>query len=491
MKKQILIMIVLLNNIIVLNAQTISIINDWDVSFKLKVFECWIESKIAYEDWPGLSIGIVYDQELIWSKGFGYANMEKKIPSTVYTKYFMASNTKQFTAIAIMQLRDAGKIDLNDPVEKYLPWINEIKQPFNNVPKITIRNLLTHTSGLPMDGLYLYCDDCILPALNELIEKLKYQTAAYPPETRWKYSNLEFAILGEIVSKVSGIPYTNYIKKYILDPLNMTETYISDTALILNDLAIGYGRKMPGNKRATFTISDLNALTPAAGLISSLMDLSKYVKWQFRIRDTDRLEIIKGSTLREMQNIQWLDPGWKMGWGYGFLLTYKDPFYIVNHGGHWKGFRTEIATMKNYKICIICLANADDIILYADLPLSVTSNIFEWVIPEIISAIKKGELNLKQDNFPDYSKYEGKYRSMDNDRIIISRKGELVLIDPRSSNPLSSVDTLKFVSDSNFLFESEDGFSNTGEILTFHKNDKGEIESYLLGEDVYKKISNW
>ena len=199
-------MIVLLNNIIFLNAQTISIINDLDVSFKLKVFECWIESKIAYEDWPGLSIGIVYDQELIWSKGFGYANMEKKIPSTVYTKYLLASNTKQFTAIAIMQLRDAGKIDLNDPVEKYLPWINEIKQPFNNVPKITIRNLLTHTSGLPMDGLYLYCDDCILPALNELIEKLKYQTAAYPPETRWKYSNLEFAMLGEIVSKVSGIP---------------------------------------------------------------------------------------------------------------------------------------------------------------------------------------------------------------------------------------------------------------------------------------------
>jgi CubicO group peptidase (beta-lactamase class C family) len=490
MKKSLLLTALITCSYLSLFGQGNKIISDQDVLFKLKVLESWIESKIAYEGWPGLSIGIVCDQEIIWAKAFGYANVDKRIPSTVNTKYILASNTKQFTAIAIMKLRDEGKLDLNDPAEKYIPWINDIKNPFPDAPKITIRHLLTHTSGLPRDAAFPYWSDYKMPTLEELKGRLSVQRVIYPPEQRWKYSNLEFALLGEIISQVSGMPYTEYIKKYILEALNMEESYINKKALTLDNMATGYGRRMPDNLRATFSIFDQNALTPAAGLVSTVMDIAKYIMWQFRLRDTEDFEILKASTMREMQSVQWIDPNWQMAWGYGFILTYKPPFHIVNHGGHVNGFRSDIAIMKDHKIGIICMTNADDIIPDADLPSSVTSNIIEWVIPEIIVALKDGP-KFRDSKSNDFSKYEGKYQSLNGDIQILIRGGELVLIDPHSSNPLSEVNVLKHDSENAFIFESEDGYGNLGEILTFKETDKGEIVSYSLGAFVYKRVSNW
>lgn len=122
-----------------------------------------------------MTVGIICDQDIIWAKGFGYANLEKRIPKTVDTKYLLASNTKQFTAIAIFKLRDEGKLYLNDPVEKYVPWINSIQNAFTDAPKITIRHLLTHSSGLPRDASYPYWLDYKIPTINEIKAKLPEQ----------------------------------------------------------------------------------------------------------------------------------------------------------------------------------------------------------------------------------------------------------------------------------------------------------------------------
>ena len=132
----------------ILSAQTI----DSNVSDKIKIFDAWIESKIEYEHWPGVIIGLVYDQSLIWTKAYGFADLDKKNLLNEKTLFPIASNTKMFTAIAIMKLRDEGKLDLDEPVAKYLPWINKIKQNNSDINKITIRHLLTHTSGLPTEA---------------------------------------------------------------------------------------------------------------------------------------------------------------------------------------------------------------------------------------------------------------------------------------------------------------------------------------------------
>src|SRR3970040_2620526 len=118
----------------------------------------WVHTQLTYRKLPGLSIGIVYDQELVYARGFGYSNLEDSILTSTQTIYLIASLTKIFTATAIMQLRDQEKLRLDDPVEQYLPWFR-IKSRFPDQPKVTIRQLLKHTSGLQSEAAFQYWTD--------------------------------------------------------------------------------------------------------------------------------------------------------------------------------------------------------------------------------------------------------------------------------------------------------------------------------------------
>ncbi|HMN31270.1 MAG TPA: serine hydrolase domain-containing protein, partial [Caldilineaceae bacterium] len=144
---------------------------------------------MAYREQPGLSIGVVYDQELVWAKGFGYANLERHEPATPQTLYRIASITKLFTSTAILQLRDAGKLQLDDPLSNFLSWF-AIKQRFPEAPPITLRHLLTHTSGLPRESAFPYWVDNEFPSREQIQARLPEQETALPSETKWKYSNL-------------------------------------------------------------------------------------------------------------------------------------------------------------------------------------------------------------------------------------------------------------------------------------------------------------
>src|SRR5437667_12367657 len=121
-----------------------------EVTAALTVLDSWIAATVAQREQPGLSIGIVYDQDLVWAKGYGFADLERRLPATPSTIYRIASISKLFTATAIMQLRDGGKLRLDDPVSDRLPWFS-IKQTYDGGPPITIRQLITHTSGLPRE----------------------------------------------------------------------------------------------------------------------------------------------------------------------------------------------------------------------------------------------------------------------------------------------------------------------------------------------------
>lgn len=150
-------------------AQDTSIAEHPEVASNIRLLEAWLESQMAYKGWPGVSIGIVYDQKLIWAKGFGYADVEKKTPATPDTIYRIASNSKVFTSIAILKLRDEGKLQLDDPVAKHLSWF-KIKNKYPDAPVITIRHLLTHTSGLPKEAPFPYGTDFKFPTREQIIE---------------------------------------------------------------------------------------------------------------------------------------------------------------------------------------------------------------------------------------------------------------------------------------------------------------------------------
>ena len=135
---------------------------DNEVASSLELLSAWTESQMAYRGQPGLSLGVIYDQELIWSKGFGYADLASQKPADSTTVYRIASITKLFTATAILQLRDEGKLQLDDPVAHHLPWFT-VQNSFTDAPEITIRQLLTHTSGLPREAASPYWNDRNFP----------------------------------------------------------------------------------------------------------------------------------------------------------------------------------------------------------------------------------------------------------------------------------------------------------------------------------------
>ena len=133
-----------------------------EVASGVELLCAWIDAQMAHREEPGLSIGIVHDQELVWARGFGYADVNEQVAATAATRYRIASITKLFTSTGVLMLRDAGKLQLDDPVEQHLPWFN-IRQRFPDAPAITIRHLLTHTAGLPREAGFPYWTDADFP----------------------------------------------------------------------------------------------------------------------------------------------------------------------------------------------------------------------------------------------------------------------------------------------------------------------------------------
>jgi CubicO group peptidase (beta-lactamase class C family) len=171
----------------------------------LEVAKVYLDATRAYQQIPGLSVAIVKDQDVIWSGGFGVSDLEKKTPATASTIYSICSISKLFTSVAVMQLRDEGKLRLDDPVAKHLSWF-ALKRSKPEAGDITIEGLLTHASGLPRESNQPYWTgpDFPFPTHDQIVAGLSQQEALYPAETYFQYSNLGITLAGEIVSAASG-----------------------------------------------------------------------------------------------------------------------------------------------------------------------------------------------------------------------------------------------------------------------------------------------
>jgi CubicO group peptidase (beta-lactamase class C family) len=453
---------------------------DERVASAIRLLEGWIESQMAYRGLPGMSIGIVYDQELIWAKGFGYAHMEQKILATPQTLYRIASISKLFTSTAILQLRDAGKLQLDDSVTKHLPWF-QIENPYPDAPVVTIRHLLTHTSGLPRESPFPYFTDFEFPTSEQIRKALPGQQAVYASETRWKYSNLALTLAGEVVAAVSGQAYADYVEKHILEPLGMGSTQVGLPETSRAQLATGYGRRMPDGTRQVRPPSDLRGLAPAGALSSSVEDLARFAALQFRDGPAAGKQILKGSTLREMHRVHWLQSDWKSGWGLGFHVLHTEDRDLVGHGGWLAGYQSAFYTSPREKIAVIALINADDGRPYPGTPESVIDRAFQWVAPAITKAVSP-ELTPDKPR-PEWQTYVGKYRNPWGDAQVLIRDGKLIMINPIDQDPAGTAATLQPVGEHAFRIEGGSPFGPHGERVVFELGQDGKVSRVKVGEN--------
>ena len=444
----------------------------------------WIEARMAYRDEPGLSIGIVRDQELVWARGFGYADVANRVAASATTRYRIASVTKLFTSTAILLLRDAGKLQLDDPVDRHLPWF-DIRQRYPDAAPITIRHLLTHTSGLPREAAFPYWTDGDFPTRAQVREKLPGQETAYPIEARWKYSNLALALAGEIVAAVSGRPYEEFVQQRILDPLGMSDTLVGPPRSDDPRLAVGYGRRPPGAERAVLdSATDYAGIAYAANMTSTVADLAKFAQLQLRDRPAGGAQILSGSTLREMQRVHWLDPNWTQGWGLGFKVIRRQDVTYIGHSGRVPGHRTQVLLCPAAKTGVIVIGNAGD----CD-PLRYCEMAFQLVLP----AVQRGAAPEPQPATPDpgWQRYVGRYRDAWCDTQVMIRNGELVMIDPSADDPLGTLATLTPVAEHVFRYESGDGSSPVGELAVFEVDAAGTVQRLKYGENYTYPVTTW
>jgi CubicO group peptidase (beta-lactamase class C family) len=430
-----------------------------------------------------LSIGVVYDQELVWAQGFGYANVEQEIEATTQTIYRIASITKLFTSTALLQLRDAGKLQLDDPITRHIPWF-KVQHRYPDAPPITIQHLITHTSGLPREAAFPYWTTAEFPTREQVREALAEQETILPTETEWKYSNLAVSLAGEIVAAVSGQEYVAYVQEHILDPLEMGSTFVKTVDAEHPNLAAAYGRRMPDGSREMSPFTDCQGITPAANMATTVEDLARFAMLQFRDESVGGRQVLRGSTLREMHRVHWLDPNWREGWGLGFRVSRNNNKTYVGHGGAVRGYRTHIKICPADKTAVIALTNADD-----GLPDVYVEKGFQWVVSAILKVVKL--VPEKSDPDPNWQLYVGKYQSAWTDAQVMVLNGDLVLIDPSMLNPTANLGKLIPVAEHMFLLECDDGGSNKGEHVVFDVDESGVVQRVTVGQNYLNPVAEW
>lgn len=302
---------------------------------------------------PGLSAGVVHDQDLIWHRGYGNANRDKFIPANENTIYRVASITKLFTSTMLVQLRDAGKLSLDDPIEKYLPEF-QIKSSFSDARPATFRQVASHGAGLPREGSHQGWRNTTMPPIEDLLKSLAEVEMRLPVMTEPKYSNLGIAIMGHALSRIAGQPYDDYVRENILQPLGMTKSGF-DPAAYGDERAIGYHLA-----KGKFEISptwDEKGFRPAGGMYSSVSDIARFISLQFRDGPAGGKQILGGSSLREMHSPVLVSPDFETGFGLGWGIRRTAGKKVIGHSGGLPGYTTNISLVPSMKLAVIVFTN--------------------------------------------------------------------------------------------------------------------------------------
>jgi CubicO group peptidase (beta-lactamase class C family) len=297
---------------------------------------------------PGVAILVARQGQVIYKKTFGSADLELNVPLQPDMVFSLGSITKQFTAIAILQLMEQGKLSLQDSLQKYVPDF-----PSKGY-KITIENLLTHTSGIK-DYLQIDYPEPFMERRDyrpkQLIDSFKTFPLDFEPGTAFRYSNSGYYLLGYIVEKISGKSFQNYIQENLLIPLGLNHTYLDTDNVIIPGRVNGYTRRGPGFRNANYWSTTIT--WAAGGLISNVEDLFKWHKGLFSYK------IIKKQTLEKAFLPFKLKNGKTTGYGYGWFIKNIGGFQSIEHSGAITGFLSNEIYFPAEDIFIATLYNCD------------------------------------------------------------------------------------------------------------------------------------
>jgi CubicO group peptidase (beta-lactamase class C family) len=294
---------------------------------------------------PSIAAGVVRGRETVWSEALGLARVDPEEPATLDHQYRIGSITKTFTAVAVMQLRDAGALDLEDPLSLHVA----------DAPKgaATVRRLLSHLSGLQREPPGSDWEALHFPAGAAAVASLADAEQVLPPGARWHYSNLAFTLLGEVVARASGVPYRRYLEERILAPLGLSRT----TFRPVPPVAAGYlVDAYSDTVRAEPQLEETGDLDSAGALWSTVGDLCR---WGAFLADPDPA-VLARETVDEMAVVQAIadHERWTLGWGLGLELCRRGERILCGHGGAMPGFLAGLLVAREERVAAAVLQSS-------------------------------------------------------------------------------------------------------------------------------------
>ncbi len=436
--------------------------------------QTWLPARFASMDLPGFAVAVSHRGSLLFNEAYGWADVEREVPLTPAHQFRVASHSKTFTATAVMLLVEEGRLRLDDPVAQHVAWLRGHRDP--RWSHVTLRQLLSHGAGVMRDGLdtdYWQLERAF-PDVDRFQAEMQEADLVLENNTRLKYSNYGYTLLGLVVEAVSGRPYNQFVTERIVKPLGLKDT-APEYAPGMN-LATGYSRR-ENQRRQPLPHVSTHAMSPATGFCSTAADLTRY----FTAHMVGSGELLSDESKKEMQRTAWTakTPGTteRTDYGLGLVIQPTGDRRLFGHSGGFPGFITLSAADPESGLVVVALTNADGPAA------SIVKGIYQ-----AISYFQEHGADAPPAH--DGRRLEGHYANLWGEMLLVAVGHRMVTADPGSWEPFTAPEALEFVDDDTLRIVETSGFGSEGELVRFHVRD-GHVEMVRHAGSTMWPIQAW
>ncbi len=418
----------------------------------------WLQYRYEQSEIPGYVVAIAHKGELLLNESYGFANLESKTKLTPQHIFRIASHSKTFTATAIMQLQEQGMLRVDDRVVDYLPWLNGHND--YRWQTVTLRQLLSHSAGIIRDGLdsdYWQLEQPF-PDEQQLKDAVMETPLIIDNNTKLKYSNFGYSLLGMVIANVSGMPYHEYVTNHIIKPLGLSNTGPEYSPAIHSQLATGYSRRDVEKQRLPIATIDTQAMAAATGFYATAEDLCRYFSAHF----IGTGALLSDDSKKEMQRLQWpikqASQSNNRGYSLGFDIEHLKKRKTFGHSGGFPGMATKTMADPDNELVVVVLTNCID-----GPESSIAKGIYSLIDYYQAHSSVKPAHNL--------SMLEGRYVSLWGAQNIIVLGDSVIAVSEEDWRPLLTVEKLSYIDEATFKIVDAESFGSEGELVHFNVHD--------------------
>lgn len=438
--------------------------NKQALDHSIDFIKSWLRFRYEREEVPGFAVAIAHKGKLLMNKAYGYANIENKTKLTTDHIFRIASHSKTFTATALMQLQEQGKLRIDDYAVDYLPWLK--KHTDKRWHKVTLRQLMSHGAGVIRDGLNAdyWQLERPFPTEQELKKEILEANLVIDTNTKLKYSNFGYSLLGMVIEAVSGMSYNDYVTEHIVKVLDLQNTGPEFTAKMSDKTVTGYTRRDVNKARLPIAHINTKSMAAATGFYSTAEDLCTYFAAQF----VGSGKLLDDESKKEMQRVQWHAkvPGQNNHEDYGLGLALEElkKRKTIGHGGGFPGHITQSIADPKDELVVVVLTNC----------LGGPSDAIAKGIYGIIDYFQENTPSTKPKH--DMSRLEGRYMNLWSMTNIVVTGDKVVATFPNTWWPLTNPEELEYVNDTTLKVTSTSSYDSEDELVHFAFKD-GAVES--------------